>query len=358
MYLNLDSFCVNVEASIHEAVACMDESTLGIVVAVSEGRKLEGTITDGDVRRIMLANIDQAESIRTVLKRKEGMLYERPITGRAGADLNSYLRLLREHNLLHLPIVDESGVVVGLVTLDEFVPPEPLPLQAVIMAGGEGKRLRPLTEDTPKPMLRLGDRPLLEIMIEQLKNAGVGRVHVAMHHKPEKITEHFGDGQGFGVDITYVSEERPLGTAGALGLMDEPDETMLVVNGDILTDIDFRAMLSFHREHAAELTVAVRQYDIQLPYGVVECDGASVRGLTEKPVAKYFVNAGIYLLEPAVYRYLPKAERFDMTELIQSLLGAGRPVSSFPVREYWLDIGQLEDYEKAKGRVEERGTGR
>jgi NDP-sugar pyrophosphorylase family protein len=188
----------------------------------------------------------------------------------------------------------------------------------------------------------------MEIIVEQLRSAGIQRVQVAMHHKPEKISEHFGDGREFGVDMVYVTEDRPLGTAGALGLIEWPKETILVINGDILTGVDFQSLLAFHREHKADLTLAVRQYDIQLPYGVVECDGPAVSRLTEKPILKWFVNAGIYLLEPNVYGYIPNGEPFDMTELIQRLLDAGRPVASFPIREYWLDIGHQADYEKAQ----------
>jgi NDP-sugar pyrophosphorylase family protein len=197
-------------------------------------------------------------------------------------------------------------------------------------------------------MLLVGDRPLLELIIEQLSGSGIHKVNITTHYKPEKITEHFGDGSGFGVELNYVNEEQPLGTAGALGLMEESDEPLLVINGDILTRIDFRALFAYHHEHRADLTVAVRQYDLKVPYGVVECDGPMVSGLREKPVINFFVNAGVYLLQPSVRRLIGNGERLDMTDLIQRLLEAGRPVASFPVLEYWLDIGQLPDYEQAQ----------
>jgi NDP-sugar pyrophosphorylase family protein len=216
------------------------------------------------------------------------------------------------------------------------------------MAGGKGTRLHPLTKDTPKPMLRVGDKPLMEIILGQLKEAGIRKVHVSTHHRADKITRHFGDGRGFGVDLSYINEESPLGTAGALGLLDEADETTLVMNGDVLTEVDFRAMLRYHREQRAELTVAVRQYEVKVPYGIVECDGPMVRTLTEKPTMEFFVSAGIYLIEPSVRRLFKRGERRDMTELIEALLAAGRPVASFPIREYWLDIGQHEDYRQAQ----------
>jgi NDP-sugar pyrophosphorylase family protein len=272
-----------------------------------------------------------------------------------GADRSHYLSLLREHNILHLPLVDAQQRVAALVSLDEFLPDRMLPLQAVVMAGGAGSRLHPLTDDLPKPMLRIGDRPLLEIIIGQLRDAGIKQVKVTTHHKQEKIAAHFGDGSRLGVVLSYIEEDRPLGTVGGLGLLEAPDETTLVINGDILTQMDFRAMLAYHREHQADLTVAVRQYDLKVPYGVVERDGAAVRRISEKPAFPVFVNAGMYLLEPVIYRYIPKGERLDMTDLIQRVIDDGRTVVSFPVREYWLDVGQREEYAQAQDEIKQWG---
>jgi NDP-sugar pyrophosphorylase family protein len=216
------------------------------------------------------------------------------------------------------------------------------------MAGGFGTRLRPLTEDTPKPMLLVGDRPMLERTIEQLKKAGIHRVDLTTHYKPEAISKHFGNGDEFGVTIRYVHEDQPLGTAGALGLLGDSQEPLLVINGDILTHVDFRAMLKHHREHKASLTVGVCRYDLQVPYGVIECHGPDILGISEKPKMPFLVNAGIYLLEPKVRKYIPAGKRFDMTDLIQSLIHADRKVVSFPIVEYWLDVGRPGDYARAQ----------
>jgi len=348
MYSDLTNLCIERNRSMLEAVTRMETSKLGIILVVDEDRKLVGTITDGDVRRAMLANVDFNQLVNVLLARKSGSRYARPIAGPVGADRSTYLSLLKEHNILHLPLLDEDGRVAGLVRIDDFVPDRMLSLQAVVMAGGKGNRMRPLTEELPKPMLPIGDRPLMEIIIGQLRDAGIKRVNVATHHKSEKITGHFGDGSKFGVELNYVNEDRPLGTAGALGLMDVPQETLLVVNGDILTQVDFRAMLAFHREQCADLTMAVRQYDFQVPYGVVESKGPSVQRLREKPCLDFLVNAGIYLLEPLVHRFIPNGEPFDMTDLIQRLLDEGRSVVSFPIREYWLDIGLPDNYDQAQ----------
>jgi NDP-sugar pyrophosphorylase family protein len=237
---------------------------------------------------------------------------------------------------------------VDVVTLQELLPQPAAPVHAVIMAGGFGKRLLPFTEELPKPMLSVDGRPLLERIVGRLRDSGIRQINVTTHFRPEKIVEHFGDGEAFGVDISYVNEDRPLGTGGALGLMPVPDETTLVINGDVLTQVDFRTMLMYHRHHQADMTVAVSQYEIAVPYGVVECEGPQICRLQEKPQLNVLVNAGIYLLEPSVYRFVTNGEALQMTDLITRLLDAGRSVISFPIFEQWLDIGQHADYARAQ----------
>jgi NDP-sugar pyrophosphorylase family protein len=261
---------------------------------------------------------------------------------------------MHEHSLRQIPVLDKGGKVVDLVMMDDLIPTQDLPLQAVIMAGGLGTRLRPLTEDLPKPMLPLGGKPLMELVIEQLRQVGIRRVNVTTHYKPEKISDHFGDGSAYGVELKYVNEDKPLGTGGALGLIDKPTEPMLVINGDILTHVDLRAMLAYHQEHHAVMTVAVRHYDIKVPYGVIECEGSRVCALKEKPQIQLMVNAGVYLLEPKVYEFIPNGEQFNMTDLIQRLLDSDHVVASFPIIEYWLDIGQFADYEQAQKDMHKR----
>lgn len=356
MYTDLTTLCISPTSSIRDAIALMDVSRIGIVLVVDCQQRLIGTVTDGDVRRAFLANISFDASITVMLEHKAGSPHARPITAAADSDQATILRTLQDHRILHLPLVDQENRVVALAKLDEFVAEAPPTVQAVIMAGGLGTRLRPLTEDVPKPMLLVGDRPLIEITVQQLRAAGIKRVNVAVHHKAERITEHLGDGQRYGVDIRYLTEDQPLGTAGALAMMGSPRDTTLVINGDVLTQVDFRVMLGYHREHGTDLTLAVHRYDLQVPYGVVECDGTFVRRLVEKPLLKFFVNAGIYLLEPAAFRLIPSGEKFDMTDLIQRLVEVGRPVAAFPVMEYWLDIGQATDFQQAQEHVETWNT--
>lgn len=351
MHTDLATLCIGSGRSIHEVIALLDINRLGIALVVDEDRRLLGTVTDGDVRRAVLAKMDLRQPVSALLAMKAGTSYAKPITAPIGQDPSVYLDLLKQHTVLHLPLLDAEGRVACLIRMADFVPDGMPSLQAVVMAGGVGARLHPLTEETPKPMLPLGDQPLLEIIIRQLREAGIRQVTVTTHHRPEKIADHFGDGRHFGVELSYVEEDRPLGTVGGLALLKRPNDTTLIINGDILTQVDFRAMVAYHREHRADLTIAVRHYEVAVPYGVVECEGPVVRAISEKPMVGFFVNAGIYLLEPVVYDFIPSGQRLDMTELIQRLLEVKRPVVSFPVREYWLDIGQPEDYEQAQEQI-------
>lgn len=345
---DVQSLYISPSNSIRSAMECVDRGGCGIALVVDDERHLIGTVTDGDVRRAMLAAIDMETPISAILARKVDSQYPKPVTARVGLERDDLLALMHGYALRQIPILDDDGHVVDLVMMDDLVPADELHLQAVIMAGGLGTRLRPLTDDLPKPMLDVGGKPLMERVIAQLRQVGIRRVNLTTHYKPEKIVEYFGDGSAFGVELSYVNEDNPLGTGGALGLMPTPDQPVLVINGDILTQVDFRAMFEFHQEHKADLTMGVRRYEMQVPYGVIECEGARVQKVQEKPQVGFMVNAGIYLLEPPVFRFIPKNSSFNMTDLIQWLLDASRTVISFPIREYWLDIGQHTDYAQAQ----------
>lgn len=348
----VDELFIPLNAPIRTALLRIDKGGMGIALIVDEQRRLLGTVSDGDIRRAILASLDLDTPVTVLLERKKAGQYSKPTTARVGTAREELLLLMRKLTLREIPLLDDEERVVDLIGIDDLVPAEPLLLQAVIMAGGFGSRLRPLTEDMPKPMLPVGGRPLMEVLLEQLRNSGIRNVNVTTHYKPEKITDYFGNGENFGVELNYVNEKSPLGTGGALGLMPKPSEPLLVINGDVLTQIDFRAMYAFHQENKADLTLAVRQYEFEVPYGVIECDGVLVKSIKEKPHFSYFVNAGIYLLQPDVYEYIPTGKSFNMTDLVQWLMDDGKVVASFPVREYWLDIGQHTDYAKAQKDVE------
>jgi dTDP-glucose pyrophosphorylase len=343
----LDEFLVSAEASIRDAAEQMDCNGMGIVLAVDDDKRLLFTITDGDLRRAVLANTELDQNVRQLAAAKPER-FAVPLTARSGTPAEELLGLMVKSGLRQIPLLDEAGRVVDLALLEDMAKDYELPLRAVVMAGGRGERLRPLTDGIPKPMLRIGERPLLELIVERLRGAGIRRVSLATHYRADQITEHFGTGEDFGVDIHYVEEERPLGTAGALGLLAASEEPLLVVNGDILTQVDFRAFLQFHQEHDADMTVAVREHEVAFPFGVVEMEGIFVRSIQEKPIFRQLVNAGMYLLEPQVQRLVTPGEPDDMVELIKRLVDGGGQVIAFPIRESWLDVGDVEAYARAQ----------
>lgn len=345
--IDLADLLADRQTSIRDVMAILDRNAKGITLVVDSDRRLIGTVTDGDIRRAILATIDLDLPVQVLLDRRAATQRIDPLTAPVGTPHAELLRMMNEHQLRQIPLLDNAGRVADVVLLSDLVRAYELPLTAVVMAGGFGARLQPLTDDLPKPMLPLGGRPLMQLIIEQLSQSGIRRVNVTTHYKPEKITSYFGDGQGFGVELNYVMEDHPLGTAGALRLIGASDEPLLVINGDILARVDFRAMLEHHREHRADMTVAVRQHEVPVPYGVIESEGMHVRCVREKPVLKLQVNAGIYMLEPAVVRHIPNGQS-DMTHLIQRLLADGRPVVTFPMAGYWLDIGKIGDYAQAQ----------
>jgi len=339
------------EISISEALEHLDRAGTGVLLLCTKSGSLFGTLTDGDIRRAALKKISFDTSCSTIAEKD-------PLTAQHDISRGEALRLMdmgRSFVVNQLPLIDPSGRVVDLLLRRDLVKMDSPPLQAVIMAGGFGTRLKTLTEETPKPMLPIGDQPLMEHTIRQLRDSGIFNVKITTHYKAEKITSHFGNGEAFGVNIDYVSEDKPLGTAGALSLLKEMDEPQLVINGDILTNVDFRAMHEFHRKNSADLTVGVRRYDFKIPFGVVESDGTRILEIQEKPEINFLVNAGIYLLEPSVHPYIPRDARFDMTDLVHKLLEEKKVVVNFPIVEYWLDIGHPEDYEKAHNDIRDRG---
>jgi len=329
------------EASISEGMAQLDKAGTGVLLICDKVRHLIGLLTDGDFRRAILKRKPLNEPCATIAS-------SHPITAPVSVSSSDALRLMQEHDISQLPVVDSEGNVQKLILSEDIVPNRELALSAVVMAGGFGTRLLPLTEKLPKPMLPVGGRPLLELTIAQLRRAGIKNVNVTTHHLPETISDYFGTGEMFGVRLSYFQEEHPLGTAGGIKLLKNFDDTMLVINGDVLTGAPFGAMLDYHRSYHADLTIGVRKYEVQVPFGVVECEDVHVKGLEEKPSLSFFINAGTYLIEPVVRDFIPGGQPFDMTELISKLIEAGRIVVSFPIMEYWLDMGRHEDYAKAQ----------
>ena len=346
---NIKDLFVSVDASLKDVIYCINKTKRGVALVVDDKRHLIGVITDGDVRRVLLSELDLSVSAQTVLDHKENT--NKPITASISTSHQDLVQLFHKTKISHIPLLDKQDRVVDMVALDDMIAPD-VDMEAVVMAGGAGSRLQPLTNTLPKPMLPVGNRPIMERIITQLSQSGIRRVHVTTHYLEEKIIQHFGDGKKFNIDMHYLSEEDQRGTAGGLALMAQQDSPLLVINGDILTELDFRSMLNFHREHQASLTVAVRQYEHQIPYGVIAKEGIHIKAILEKPIKKYFVNAGVYLLEPSVQKMIPQDQHFNMTDLIELLIAEGQPVLNFPIWEYWRDIGHLSDYEQAQKDME------
>lgn len=346
------NFLVPLDGTLANILRCIDANRSGIALITDQDGRLLATATDGDMRRATLNRIRLETPIQVLIA--EGHVGTKFFAVPEGTSHEEALLHMAKQHIRQVPVVDGMGRVVDIVLQDEL----PLkigseePLGAVIMAGGFGNRLRPLTQETPKPMLPVAGKPLMERMLEQMGSSGIRSVSITTHYLKDKISGYFGDGAARGMDLSYVDEEKPLGTAGALRLMDRPTGPTLIINGDVLTDLDFRAMYEFHRQHGAKMTMAVRDYALTVPYGVVESDGVMVSGVVEKPRHDCFINAGIYILEPEAIDLIPSGNRFDMTDLVDSLLDRGDPVASFPLREYWLDIGSLEDYAKAELDIE------
>jgi dTDP-glucose pyrophosphorylase/CBS domain-containing protein len=339
--MRLESAAFSPTASIAEAMAHLDKAGTGALVLCTPDRILCGVLTDGDIRRAIL----QRKSMDLPCERIATKI---PTVAQVFIPAAEALELMNRNEIDHLPVVDAGNRVVRFLLRRDLTPETHLELPAVIMAGGYGKRLYPLTETVPKPMLPVGDRPLLELIIQRLRSSGIQDVSLTTHYLPDAIVDHFGDGEGFGVHLNYLQENNPMGTAGGLKQMKRPVGPFLVLNGDILTAVPYREMLAFHRKHSAMITVGVRKYDVQVPFGVVECDDVHITSLQEKPCLSFFINAGTYLLDPAAWDYIPQDRRFDMTDLIRAMLEAGERVTSFPITEYWIDVGRHEDYQKAQ----------
>ena len=335
-------------ATMQEAIEVLNNESLRIVLVVDDEQKLVGTVTDGDIRRALLRHL----TLEAVLSE---FMFTQPTVASVTDDHNQILLKMQEFDLLQIPIVDEFGKVGGLETLQHLHEKKQYDNPVVLMAGGFGRRLRPLTEHTPKSMLNVGSKPILETILDQFIGAGFYRFFISTHYKAQHLQKHFGDGSDWGVSIEYIHEDEPLGTAGALGLLPKniPGLPVLLMNGDLLTKVDFQELLSFHVEHGGEATMCVREYVFQVPYGVIQAEEHRITSIVEKPVHKYFINAGIYVLNPSILNTIDGKSCLDMPHLLIENINGNKQVNMFPLHEYWLDIGQMKQYEQAQVEIRE-----
>jgi dTDP-glucose pyrophosphorylase len=342
----LHEFLVSPSLPIGECLAALDRNAAGILLVVDEDMTLLGTITDGDVRRGLLRGLTFDDTATDVMHRK-------PIKMPEGMSRDQLITLMTANGIRHIPIVDDRGRVTDLTLLTDLVKPQDLGIAALIMAGGEGRRLRPFTYRTPKPLLAVGDKPIIEHTIELLCSSGIRDIYVSTCYLAERLERSLGDGARWGIRIAYLREVEPRGTAGALHLLPAaPSDPILVINGDLLTQIDVAAMLDYHRSHAADLTIAVREYQVQIPFGVVKvAPNNLVKRIEEKPLERYFVNAGIYLVGASILDSLPGEDSLPMTKLISDVLASDGRVAAFPMVESWVDVGRPSDFERAQNVV-------
>jgi dTDP-glucose pyrophosphorylase len=341
---HLEGIIIDPETRILDAIKAIDLGNLQAALVADAQDRLIGLVTDGDVRRGLLRGVNLQDAVEQVMNRT-------PSTLRDPASRDAAMALMRKLTIRQVPVLDTQGQIVGLhhAEVDDPTSPGAAAPWVVIMAGGRGQRLHPLTEATPKPMLAIGGQPLVETIIRSLVSQDLNRIYLSLNYKADVFKDHFGDGRQLGADIRYVEEEQWLGTAGALGLLPErPESPVLVMNGDLLTQVNFRNLLAFHAEQKADATLCVREYSVQIPYGVVELDGTQVADIKEKPTRSYFVSAGIYVLSPALLDLVQPGQYLDMPQLLLRARDEGRRISSFPIHEYWLDIGKFDDLERAQ----------
>lgn len=349
--IELAKISVSAESKISDVVACIQNSgSVACCLYYNNAGQFENIFTDGDVRRAFLSGRSLSDSALEVLLVKQLGSRPRPITASINSSEEKRRALFSEYTLRQLILVDQNEQpidVIGADFLSHEYDFQKKNFSAIVMAGGFGTRMRPFTDTTPKPMLKVNGRPILEISIMKMIEFGVEKFYITTHYLPEKIIEHFGDGSRLGVEIHYINEETPLGTGGALALVKQPDEHMLVFNGDILTNLNVRMFFAHHMRTNASMTIASTQYHVEVPFGVIAEEDGVISKIDEKPVYKFMVNSGMYFVSRKVFDYLPSAAKFNMTDVAEKLILHDQKVSSFPIYEHWLDVGRPSDYDIA-----------
>lgn len=344
---NIDNIKLNINSTIKEALQIIDNGALQIALIVDENDKLLGTLTDGDIRRGLLKGLDLNSSI-------ESIIFKTPTIAKISNTKEDILKLALSKKLHQIPIVDDNGKILGIQEIEELIKPKEKTNKVILMVGGLGTRLKPLTDSTPKPMLKVGNKPILQTIVEKFAEYGYTNIIMCVNYKSHIIQDYFGDGKEFGVNIEYILEEQRMGTAGALSLLTEkPIEPFFVMNGDLLTNVNFEHLHDYHLSNNSMGTMCVREYDFQVPYGVVNIKDSRILSIEEKPTHKFFVSAGIYMLSPEILEYIPENQFYDMPTLFEKLISENKNVISFPLREYWLDIGRIEEYKKANEEYDE-----
>lgn len=328
--------------SMQKTVEVIHSGGYRAALVVDSGRRLLGMVTDGDVRRALIKNLGMDCAVEEIMNAS-------PVSALKSDTREAIMSLMQSRDLLHMPIVDKDHMLVDFETLHHLLTKEKRHNPVFLMAGGFGKRLHPLTVDTPKPLLHVGNRPILETILMQFIDSGFHDFYISIHYKADMIREYFGDGSDWGVTIQYIYESQPLGTAGSLGLLpkDITQLPIIVMNGDLLTKVEFLQLLDFHNEQECVATMCVREYDFKIPYGVVTTEDTHIHSIVEKPVHRFFVNAGIYVVESSLVNKIDGTSYIDMPTFLESRKDAGDCINAFPIHEYWIDIGRIDEYQNA-----------
>jgi len=337
-----DNYCLSCKATIFEAFEKIDASSVAMVVVHEKGA-VKGVLNDGDLRRALIKGAPLTASIEPYFTRD--YVSVRPETSRADV-----LDLMQARSIEQIPIIGESGKLLGMHTVHSILGGKAKPNWAVIMAGGKGTRLRPLTEHLPKPMIKVAGRPILERLILHLVGHGVKRIFLSVNYMAHVIEDYFKDGSDFGCSIEYLREEEPLGTGGSLSLLPElPDEAVFVMNGDLVTQTNLEGMLHFHGEGQFHLTMGVKAYRHEVPFGCVESESGRIVSIIEKPSIDHLINAGVYLLSPEAIRQIPQ-RFFAITDLFEKAIAEGLLCGSYLIEDEWTDVGQMGDLKEAQGK--------
>ncbi len=329
---------LNINSTIKDVITNLNKSSMQITLINSSSGNLIGVITDGDIRRGLLRGLDLNSKISSLIKKN-------PLVVEKDTEPKTIEYLMKTKSLLHIPVVDKNYYSVGLYSLNEYRSDEKINLPVVIMAGGFGKRLKPYTNNCPKPMLEIAGKPMIEHIINNLKYQGFKKIFISVHYLADNIISYFKTGKNFGVSIKYIKEEKPLGTIGSLGFLKKKfNKPIIVVNGDTLTNINLKEMLNFHKKNKSSATMAVKVMINSNPYGVVKSKGLLVENFQEKPVDKIYVNAGIYVISSKSLTIIKKDERIDAPNFLMKLKNKKKKVIIFPAHEEWNEIGTVENY--------------
>lgn len=340
--LKLQEIIVSPDAPVRHALAIIDQFRGAACLVVDDTNRLLGTVSDGDIRRAML----KGQDLETPVSR---IMFNNPITARSDTPNDELLAIMRAREIRDLPLIDGDGRLVKMRTMRELLEANVRDNWVVLMAGGRGKRLMPLTDQTPKPMLMIDDRPILESILVRLINQGFRNFYISVNYLAHIIKLHFEDGRKFGVNIRYLEEDAPLGTGGALSLIKEThDLPLILTNGDVLTALDFGRMIDFHESEKPSMVVGVRDHKIQLPYGVFTTQDKQISTFEEKPIVSYLINTAIYTIDPVAFRHIKKNSAFDMPDLVMKCLASSEKVTPFHITDSWLDIGDHAELERAR----------